>query len=117
MYYVIRLKVSSDARRATLHLGRPTVQVVDSEGISYARVESAERALARESGDSLPLTRAVAAGESSFYNLVFDLPREIREPRLHVSDPTGVDRVLEGILIGDDDSILHRPTTLALSPL
>jgi hypothetical protein len=32
-----------------------------------------------------------------------------------VTDAAGVDRVLEGILIGDDDSILHKPTTLALN--
>ena len=116
-FYLVRLRVSSDARRATLQLGRPTVRVIDSEGTGYARVESAERALGRESGDSLPLARPVPAGESYSYNLVFDLPREIREPRLHITDPTGVDRILEGILIGDDDSILHRPTTLALNPL
>jgi hypothetical protein len=113
-FHVIRLKVSSDARRVTLHLGRPTFRVVDGEGHAYSRATAAERALADESGDTLPMIRPIAAGASYEISLVFDLPVALSEPRLHVADAAGVDRVLEGILIGDDDSILHKPTTLAL---
>lgn len=116
-YHVVHVRVSSDARRATLHLGRPTFRVIDGEGNGYTRAEDAERALALESGDSMPVVRPVAAGESYDIRIVFDLPEGIRNPRLHVTDAAGVDRVLEGILIGDDDSILHKPTTLALNPL
>jgi hypothetical protein len=114
-FYVVRLRVSSDARRATLRLGRPTFRILDSEGNRYSRAESAERALASGSGSRLPMVRPVPAGESYTVSVVFDLPREVEEPRLHVSDPAGVERVLEGVLIGDDDSILHKPTTLALN--
>ena len=114
-FYVIQLEVSSDARRATLQLGRPSFRVIDNEGNRYTRAEAAERALAG-AGETAPLVRPIQAGDSYRVTLVFDLPREIHEPRLHVSDAAGVDRVLEGILIGDDDSILHKPTTLALRP-
>jgi hypothetical protein len=115
MYHLVQIRVSSDAVRATLQLGRPTFRVIDSEGNTFSRDEAAERTLARASGDLLPLVRPVAAGESYAVQVVFDLPEGIREPRLHVTDAAGVDRVLEGILIGDDDSILHKPTTLALN--
>jgi hypothetical protein len=112
-YYVVRLRVSSDAREATLHLGRPTFTVLDEAGQSYQRAEDAERSLT-QSTDSM-LGQPIAAGGSYQVQLVFDLPETVAEPRLLVTDPTGVDRVLEGLLIGDSDSILHKPTTLALN--
>lgn len=114
VFHVVQIRVSSDAVRATLQLGRPTFRVIDREGNSFPRDEAAERTLALDSGDSLPLVRPVAAGESYDVRVVFDLPEGVKEPRLHVKDAAGVERVLEGILIGDDDSILHKPTTLAL---
>jgi hypothetical protein len=112
-FYLVRLRVSSDAREATLHLGRPTFKVIDQAGQSYQRAEDAERELA-QSTDSM-LRQPIVAGGSYEVQLVFDLPESVAEPRLLVTDPTGVDRVLEGLLIGDSDSILHKPTTLALN--
>ena len=115
-FYVIRLRVSSDARQATLHVRKPTFVVVDRAGQTYERAKKAEGLMATDAGDTM-LTRAIAAGDSYEIRLVFDLPANVSEPRLKVTDPTGVDRVLEGLVIGDDDSILHKPTTLALTPL
>jgi hypothetical protein len=115
VYYVVLVRVSSDARRATLRLGRPEFRVVDGEGNRYGRDPVAEQTLATAAGDTAPLVRPVAAGESYDVRLVFDLPPGITEPRLHVVDAAGVERVLEGMLIGDDDSIFHKPTTLALN--
>ena len=112
-FYVVRLRVSSDAREATLHLGRPTFKVIDQAGQSYRRADDAERELAQAT-DSM-LRQPIVAGGSYEVQLVFDLPESVAEPRLLVTDPTGVDRVLEGLLIGDSDSILHKPTTLALN--
>ena len=112
-FYVIRLRVSSDARQATLHFGRPTFKVIDAGGRTYERAEAAERVLAGASDTAA--TRPIAAGGSYEIHLVFDLPADVSRPRLKVTDPTGVDRVLEGLVIGDDDSILHKPTTLALN--
>jgi hypothetical protein len=114
MFYVLRLRVSSDAKRATLHLGRPDIRVIDGHGRTYGRAVEAERSLTQASGDSLSLVGRIAAGESHDVRVVFDLPSDIREPRLLVKDVAGVDRMLEALLIGDDDSIFHKPTTLAL---
>ena len=113
-YYVVRVRVSSDARQATLHLGTPSFRVIDGEGHTYNRAEKVERALAEGATDSM-LRRPIGAGDSREVRLVFDLPGNVSEPRLLVTDAGGVDRVLEGMLIGDDDSILHKPTTLALN--
>lgn len=113
VFYVLRLQVASDAKRATLHLDRPDIRVIDADGRTYRRVAEAEQALAETSGDSISLVRPIGAGESYDVRVVFDLPGGIREPRLLVTDATGVDRMLEAVLIGDDDSIFHQPTTLA----
>jgi hypothetical protein len=114
-YYVIRVRVSSDAKRATLHLGRPRFRVLDAEGNFYPRAAAAESALVGEQRRPAELIRSIAAGESYSVPVVFDLPRGVREPRLLVTDAGGVNRLLEGILIGDDDSLFHKPTTLALN--
>ena len=113
-FYIVRLRVSSDARQATLHLGRPRFKVIDGAGQSYERAEAAEGKLGGGASDDL-LVRPVSAGDSYKVRLVFDLPTNVAEPRLMVTDAAGVDRLLEGMLIGDDDSILHKPTTLALN--
>jgi hypothetical protein len=114
VFYVVAVRVSSDARRATLHLARPELLVVDREGRSYARSLEAEEALGA-SGDSASLVRPVPAGESYLTSVVFDLPAEIEEPRLLARDVSGIDRVLEAVLIGDEDSFLHKPAVLALN--
>ena len=113
-FYVIQLRVSSDARAATMHLGKPTFEVIDEAGQTYGRVETAERTLGDGASDSA-LMQPIVAGGSYQVRLVFDLPANIRDPRLKVTDPAGVDRVLERLLIGDSDSILHKPATLALN--
>ena len=113
-FYVVGLRVSSDAREATLQLARPEIVVVDADGRVYERSADGEAALASVSGDPGPLVRPVAAGASFLRPIVFDLPAEVREPRLLVRDFSGVDRVLEAILIGDEDSFLHKPVYLEL---
>jgi hypothetical protein len=113
IYFVVSVRVSSNARRATLQLYRPEFTVIDKAGRRYSRALDAERALAAEAGEA-PMVRPVRAGESYLATIVFDLPEGVASPRLQVKDVNGVDRVLEAILIGDDDSVLHKPTTLAL---
>ena len=114
IYHLVAVKVSSDARQAALQLARPEFSVIDASGRTYSRSPEAEEQLVTLTGDSIELVRPVPAGESYLTWVVFDLPGQIQEPRLLVRDVSGVDRVLEAILIGDEDSILHKPTTLSL---
>ncbi len=114
VYHLVTLRVSSNARRATLHLGRPEFRVLDQAGRRHAPSLHAEQALAAVAGDPGPVVRPVPAGGAYTIRLVFDLPRDAAGLRLLATDASGVDRLLEGLLIGDDDSLLHQPTTLAL---
>ena len=113
-FYVITLRVSSDARRAALHLERPSVVIVDAEGFRHERSEEAERQLAR--GELVDLEQPVEAGHSFTRTVVIDVPHDVRDPRLLVTMGGGVDRTVERALIGDEDAWLHAPTLHALVP-
>lgn len=113
-FYVVSLRVSSDALRATLRLGNPEYQMLDSAGRRFPRSPTGEQALAALTGAQAALVQKVPPGGSYHTAVVFDLPADVRDPRLLVTDAGGPDFLLEGLLIGDEDSFFHQPTTLAL---
>jgi hypothetical protein len=114
-FYIVTLKITSDARRETLRLAGPTVTVIDAAGSSYPRSSLGERALANAVGPAIPLNSPVSANSQFTTPIVFDLPRDLRNPKLLLTDTPGVDRAIEGLLIGDEDSFLHKRTYHALT--
>ncbi len=112
-FHVLTLRISSDAKRATLRPGRVDLVLVDEAGRHIARAQAAEAALARERGASGPLEQDVAAGGSYTVTVVFDVPAGAA-PRLWAREGIGVDRLIERVLIGDEDALLHRPVLMAL---
>jgi hypothetical protein len=114
-FYVVTLKVTSDAKRATLRLADPTATVVDGAGRSYARSPLGERALANAVGPAIPLNYPVSASSQFTTPIVFDLPADVADPKLLISDTPGLARAIEGLLIGDEDSFLHKRTYHALT--
>lgn len=111
-FHVITLAFSSNARRETLTPHDLRIEIVDASGRHYERDLFAEAALF--DGTLGPLARPIRAGDSYSTPVVFDLPRGITEPRLFAGEGLGIDRVIEGALIGDEDSFLHRKVMLAL---
>jgi hypothetical protein len=111
-FHVLTLQFSSNARQATLTPYDLRIAMVDANGRYYEPDLEAEAAL---SGGTLrPLARPIRAGDSYQVPVVFDLPRGTVAPRLFVGEGLGIDRVIEGVLLGDEDSFLHRKTMLAL---
>jgi hypothetical protein len=110
-WWIVTVRVSSNARRARLALLRPRLTVVDDLGTEYPRAPAAERAL----GDTTSLERRLGPGESLLRRVVFDLPRDVRRPRLQFTEGYWIDRLIELFLIGDEDSLLHGRTTLSLT--
>ncbi|GEM_PF-6615006 len=57
-------------------------------------------------------------GPAGFYtkDIVFDLPSDIQNPRLLVTQGIWVERLIEFFLIGDEDSLFHRRTMFRLEP-
>ncbi len=113
-FHVLTLRISSDAKRATLRPGRMDLVLVDRAGRHIARALAAEAALARERSVSLPLEQDVAAGGSYTATVVFDVPADGATPRLWAREGIGVDRLIERFLIGDEDALLHRRVLQAL---
>jgi hypothetical protein len=111
VFYLLTVRVSNDARRATLTLKRPGVWMVDDQGRRFEPVSSPA------AGDGpRGLSQPLLAGTGYPTVLVFDVPRDISRPRLLVTEMDGVwpDRLFEWFLIGDEDSLLHKKTTLAV---
>ncbi|HUP20907.1 MAG TPA: hypothetical protein VM778_13295 [Gemmatimonadota bacterium] len=110
-FHVVTVAVSSDARRATLALRHPRAVVRDGAGTEHERNSAAEAALG---GPWPSLSDPVAAGEKRAVRLVFDLPADVPAPRLHVTEGSRIERLVECVLIGDEDSLLHAPVALEL---
>lgn len=109
-YFIVTVRISSDARGATLTPHNLIATVTDDAGRAYARDLDAERALEETEGDDPSFKRPVEANASYTKRLVFDLPEDARGATLHVSEGPFVERLFEFFIIGDEDSLLHRRT-------
>ncbi len=114
-FTIVRLRVWFDPAttgpsrgNAPLSPGPRDAWLLDSVGKRHLASETATRALEKEGDEKkersglLPLTRALAPGESCETALVFDLDRRADSggARLFVGDPPGLDRALVGYEIG-----------------
>lgn len=108
IFYIVKVKISSDARRAELGLHNPQFEVVDKQSRTFEPVEFSNR-----SGNSFE--QKVPAGGSFEGEVVFDLPMDATNPRLDISEGIGIDKVIESVLIGDEDSIFHQRTRFKLT--
>lgn len=103
-FYIVTVKISSDAKREPLQLIGTEAKVFDEQKNSYPRDLEAEQAL----GSQPEFETRIAPAETFTKSIVFDLPAGVKEPRLDIRDGYGVDTCLEAVLIGDEDSILHQ---------
>jgi hypothetical protein len=101
VFYIVTIKISSDARRAAIGLHDPQFEVIDEQRRIFEPIEASN-----VSGN--PFERKVPAGGSFEEEIVFDLPTDIKNPRLDIAEGIGIDKVIESVLIGDEDSILHK---------
>jgi len=107
VFYVVTLRVSSDAVRARLNLIAPQLVLRDAAGRRYDQ--------APDNSGIAPLAREIGPDESFNSTLVFDVPEDATDLRLHVSMGFWVDRLIESVLIGDEDSILHKRTSFRIA--
>jgi hypothetical protein len=110
-FYIVRVKVFSNAKQARLGLSNVDAHVVDARGRSYSRALDAEGEL----GEQPPFDREILPVESFEKEIVFDLPAEVQLPRLDIREGNGIDLAIEAALIGDEDSILHRRNYFSLT--
>ena len=115
-FWLVRVRMNSNARAATLSAVEPLIEVVDRAGTRYAPSAAGQTALASLRGPQPPLAGAYAPGGERFTWIAFDLPVSVRAPSLLVRDDLGALHLEETILISDEDAIWHAPVLLSLAP-
>lgn len=86
------------------------VYVRDAAGRTYQPSALGQEALAAMGRVSTPITTPLRPGESYEIYLVFDLPRDARDPRLFLGNAPGV----EFVLIGHEMSPWHKKVWFSL---
>src|SRR5436190_9600793 len=110
-YYIVNLRVLNEARRATLAPYDLDVRIVSDEQV-IQRSQDAEAALETAGGKAIDLNQRVAPGTAYTKQVVFDVPSNVTQPKLLVTEGLWIDHLLEFFLIGDEDSFLHNHTYL-----
>ncbi len=109
-FYIVKVKVFSDARAATIGLITVDAHVVDGAGQKYDRDMTAESKLPTQPD----FEKRISPVESFEKEIVFDLPDNISNPRLDIREGYGIDQAIEAILVDDEDSILHKRNYFSL---
>ena len=117
-FHIVTLRLHNNAKNPSLDMMmyRPRVEIVDAAGIRYRRSTAAESAIA---GGRWPAPLALETRvphKPVDATVVFDLPPDVRAPRLAISEGWIVDRIIELGLVNDENSILHKRTYIALDP-
>jgi hypothetical protein len=110
-FRIVKVKVFSDAGRATLALNTVDAKILDDQKREYQRDLAAEASL----GEQPSFEKKISPSESFEKEIVFDLPADAANPRLDLHEGYGIDHAIEAILVGDEDSIFHRRNYFKLS--
>ncbi len=89
---------------ARLGLNTVDAKVIDARKQIFARDAEAEKFLAEQP----PFDKQISPTETFEKEIVFDLPANVENPRLDIREGYGIDHAIEAVLIGDEDSILHK---------
>jgi hypothetical protein len=119
-FLIAKLKMWFDERTISPHRGNGLltpnprwVAVVDEYGRTYEPSTAGARVLRETSHPVIPLTQALRPGESVITYLVFDLPKEIKNPRLLVTDNDPITH----FLINHEESFFHKKIFFQLNPV
>jgi hypothetical protein len=116
MYYIVRVKIRSDAKRVIQKLrpGSVSLVVVDDKGNKYTYSDEGQKALdAVEKNQmlELPWFASLGPGESSEREIVFDLPVDSHNPQLELTEGQWPSY----LVIGDQNSFFHKKTRIMLT--
>jgi hypothetical protein len=114
-YYIITIQLRSAAQRTAQKPSQPDLFVVDSQGNRYSEIVNAGNGL--DLGQ--PVTtdqlwdQKIQPGEIIVRTVAFDLPSDIGQPGLVVTEGIGL---LSAVIIGDEGSFFHAKTEFLLTP-
>ena len=112
-FYIANVKVFSDAKnpQINLHLIEPKARVVLANGDKISRDEAAEASLPSA---SVRLDQDIINNQTIAKEIVFDVPAASGNPKLLITEGYGIDKSIEHILVGDEDSLFHAQTFFEL---
>ena len=121
VFYVVTLRTRFDETTISAHRGDSPLEpspralfLVDSAGNRYPVSAAAQSALVSSDAAGTSLSSALRPGESYTSTFAFDLPAGAHDLRLDVDSPSNPTWI-SSIVIGDEDSFLHKKTYLALA--
>lgn len=114
-FLIASVKVFSDAKNPIIpfHLIEPKAEIYDANGQVYARVPEAEAELPSA---QVQLNQDIKGSEVIEKELVYDVAEPAGKFKLLVTEGYGIDKALEAILIGDEDSIGHKRNYFQIEP-
>jgi len=104
--------ISPNRGNGELSPGLRRVFLVNEEGREFAPSAAAQAAAEKLHGATTSLSQPLRPGESYITDVVFDVPSDLRNPRLFIGDKVGFP---DTVLIGHEDSYLHKKIYLALA--
>ena len=119
-FYIVTLKTRFDETTISKRRGDGPLQpsprqivLLDDAGRAIPISPEAEQALRNTSSAGAPLDTPLRPGESYATRIAFDVPPTTQLPRLLVASPSSPSW-LGSLIIGEEDSFLHKKTLLAL---
>jgi hypothetical protein len=119
-FYIVTLKTRFDETTISQRRGDGPLQpsprqivLLDNAGRAIPISPEAEQALRNSSSAGAPLDTPLRPGESYTTRIAFDVPPTTQRPRLLVASPSSPSW-LGSLIIGEEDSFLHKKTLLAL---
>jgi hypothetical protein len=118
-FYVVTLKtwfdpetISASRENGILHPNLRMARIVDESGRRYPTSLEGQKALDAPAAKLVSLDQTLRPGDSYETTLVFDLPNDVRNPRLLLTDPLPVN----WLLIGHENSFFHKKVYFAMQP-
>jgi hypothetical protein len=113
-FYIVRVRVFSDAKNPSIafRLLEPKARIAMPDGTKLQRDLDAENLLPTADVD---LGTDIKGRETIEKEIVFDVDRPSTDIKLLITEGYGIDKTIERVLIGDDDSIFHAQQYFALS--
>jgi hypothetical protein len=115
MFYIVGIRVFSDARNPNIsfRLVEPRALIEVNDHTVIKRDLDAEAQLPSAVVD---LGGEIKGRQTIDKEIVFDIPRDLHSPELHLAEGYGIDSALEAVLIDDEDSIGHARAFFVLRP-
>ncbi|HZC07113.1 MAG TPA: DUF4352 domain-containing protein [Ktedonobacterales bacterium] len=110
-FLIVTLQVSSHAKRVSQREHIASLYLLDDAGHRYDVAPAGQRALDASGQAGQPLDSLVGPGASFTHTLVFDIPADATHLGLVITHSA----FPGALIIGDEQSVFHRPTLMLLN--